>query len=984
MRLSRYIIFASVFFILCQIVIPSYGQLGISFDIKKPRQYEDRVLRSEKSDQKKFTAPRRFIQNTFTHYNYFFNANNRLNDIIERAKLAQQDDYSRLLSFYNYSLDVTAQEQVELDSLMYKAKTGIVLHDLRNDWVDNMYLLWGAAYYLRKDFDSAYLMFQFINYAFAPKEKDGYYRYIGSKMDGNAANSIATKESDALTKKLFSEPPSRNDAFIWQIRTLLAQEKFSDAASLIEELKHDPNFPSRLQNDLAEVQALYFFKQNRWDSAAEYLVNALGNAGSKQERTRWEYLCAQLYEKAGNYDEAEAWYTRVISHTTDAVMEIYARLNSIKVNKQGADNYIDRNVAELLKMAHKDRYADYRDIIYFMAAQMELERHNTDAAAILLEKSTNYNNGNTAQRNKAFLQLATLALAKKQYRLAYNCYDSLQMNDPELPDPQKITSQKEVLGKIAFHLETIDRQDSLQHLAALPEIDRKDFVKKLVKKLRKAQGLKDEDLIAQQGLSSDFGQQQPPDLFGNNAAKGEWYFYNATLRNRGAATFKSVWGNRPNVDNWRRAAAINTSATLPQPGNQYGGNQQNQPPALTFDALYDHIPLTTEKLQQSDDSIQNALYALVKLYADEMDDCPSVISTGETLQKRFPGFDHMEEVLFHLYRCYTNSGDAIKASQVKKQLADHYPSGQYATVLLTGQPAATAKTNELATKTYEAIYDQFIEGNFAEALREKKSADSVYGTTYWTPQLLYIEAVYHVKQREDSIAKDILQQISNRYPGSALAAKADNLVSVLNRRAAIEEELRNLKIEKPTAEPASKPADMVVVTPPSAQADTVTRKPIVQPKVETTVPVAVVKQPADTLAKKVAIPPDVRFTYKPGEKHYVMVILNKVDNVFRNEAKNAFFRYNRETFYNKAFDYSTIDIDAENKLLLIGAFDSAAAAIQYIQQAKPVATTQIIPWLKPEKYSFSIISDSNLELLKSRPNLGDYLKFIEQFRQGKF
>jgi hypothetical protein len=115
-----------------------------------------------------------------------------------------------------------------------------------------------------------------------------------------------------------------------------------------------------------------------------------------------------------------------------------------------------------------------------------------------------------------------------------------------------------------------------------------------------------------------------------------------------------------------------------------------------------------------------------------------------------------------------------------------------------------------------------------------------------------------------------------------------------------------------------------------------------------------------------------------------MVILNKVDNVFRNEAKNAFFRYNRETFYNKAFDYSTIDIDAENKLLLIGAFDSAAAAIQYIQQAKPVATTQIIPWLKPEKYSFSIISDSNLELLKSRPNLGDYLKFIEQFRQGKF
>jgi hypothetical protein len=29
--------------------------------------------------------------------------------------------------------------------VIYKSKTGIVLHDLRNDWVDDLYLLWGAA-----------------------------------------------------------------------------------------------------------------------------------------------------------------------------------------------------------------------------------------------------------------------------------------------------------------------------------------------------------------------------------------------------------------------------------------------------------------------------------------------------------------------------------------------------------------------------------------------------------------------------------------------------------------------------------------------------------------------------------------------------------------------------------------------------------------------------------------------------------------------
>ncbi len=299
MRPIRYTISAVIFLILCQAAIPSFGQLGISFDLKKPKEYDDRVLRSEKSDEKKFNLPRRFIQNTVTHYNYFFNANNKLNEVLERAKSAFKDDYSKLLPFYNYSLDVTAKDNMQLDSIIYKSETGIALHDLRNDWVDNLYLLWGASYYLQKEFDSAYMMFQFINYAFAPKEKDGYYKTIGSNMDGNKAFSIATKEKTSLPKKVFTEPPSRNDAFIWQIRNFLAQDQFAEAASLIVTLKNDPNFPKRLQNDLEEVQAYWFYKQNMWDSAAPHLVNALYNATNQQEKARWEYLAAQLYELSG-------------------------------------------------------------------------------------------------------------------------------------------------------------------------------------------------------------------------------------------------------------------------------------------------------------------------------------------------------------------------------------------------------------------------------------------------------------------------------------------------------------------------------------------------------------------------------------------------------------------------------------------------------------------------------------------------------------
>ncbi len=46
-----------------------------------------------------------------------------------------------------------------------------------------------------------------------------------------------------------------------------------------------------------------------------------------------------------------------------------------------------------------------------------------------------------------------------------------------------------------------------------------------------------------------------------------------------------------------------------------------------------------------------------------------------------------------------------------------------------------------------------LEGNFKEADCTKKIADSIYGENYWTPQLLYIEAVYYIKQRDDSKQK---------------------------------------------------------------------------------------------------------------------------------------------------------------------------------------------------------------------------------------
>lgn len=978
MRPIRITVTAVVCLILCLQCLPSFGQMGFAFNIKKPQEYDERVLRSEKSDQGKFGLPKRFIQNTVTHFNYYFNANNKLNEVLQRAKGTFKDDYSQLLPFYNYTLDATAGDSIQLDSITYKSSTGIALHDLRGDWVDNLYLLWGASFYLQKKFDSAYLMFQFINYAFAPKEKDGYYLTIGSGRDGNSALSISTKEKKSVLKKVFSEPPSRNDAFIWQIRNFLAQDQFAEAASLIVTLRNDPAFPKRLENDLHEVQAYWFYKNNMWDSAAVHLTQALSNATNLQEKARWEYLAAQLFEMSGNHKDAEKYYAKVIGHTTDLILEIYARLASIRTDKDGGEKSLQKNVDELVRMAKRDKYEEYRDIIYYMAAQMLLDGGRTDDAMALLKKSTQYRGNDPSQRNRAFLKLAELSFAKKQYRDAYNWYDSVNLTDSGIKNPDAITSRKKSLKIIADNYDVVYRQDSLQRIAALPENERKDFVKQLVKTLRKQQGLKDESLVKANPISLPDPNQN---LFPTNQPKGEWYFYNPASKSRGLNEFKQKWGNRPNVDNWRRSAAIIGAVANPA-GQKDGaataggvngtGGGSNE---LTYDALYGNLPLTEEQLKASNDSLQEALFNLGKAYIQEIEDCQLGTQTLEQLRNRYKKFEPMDEVLFNLYYCYNKNGETAKASAIKKLMTDNFASSKLTTIVSTGKnPELTEK--DAATKTYERIYDLFIEGNFDQALTEKKAADAKYGTNYWTPQLLYIEAVYYIKQRNDSAATRVLNDIVLRFSGTPLASRAQNLVNVLGRRAQIEEELRNMVVTRATDSAAGKSV-YVPVQPKPKPADTTAAKP----------PTNVITNPAPVKDTTTAKPPVVNnsaYAYNASSPHYVVLMLNKVDPVFVNEAKNAFARYNKDTYYNKTYSVDLFQLDNENRMLLIAPFANAADAITYIDAAKPKTQSEILPWLKGGKYSYLILTDSNFDILKSTRDVEAYRAFLNLYWPGKF
>jgi outer membrane protein assembly factor BamD (BamD/ComL family) len=1054
------------------------AQEGVDYTLTKPKKFETRILASEKSNNgKKFRKSRRFIQNTITHYNFWFNANEKLKMVVARAKGQFHDDYTRLLPFYNYTLEATLAQKRELDSVIYKCTMGILIHDTRNDWIDNLYLLIGKTYYLKKQFDSAYITLQFLNFAWAPKEEGGYDKPIGSNAneeDGGNANIVSTVEKRNILQRALSMPPSRNEALVWKIRTYIAQEKFGEASALIEVLAHDPQFPARLEPNLQEVRALWFYKRDIYDSAAFYLEKALPAAATHEEAARWEYLIAQLYERVDRSNDARIFYERTVAHTYDPILEIYARLNAIRQNKEGGEDFIAKNIQALVRMAHRDRYESYRDIIYYTAAQMELERNNKHGAVSFLRECIRYSSlAGSTQRNKAFLQLGNLSFEEKDYRSARNSYDSLNLSDVAyLGDISWLPERKTALATIIAQLDIMQRQDSLQRIAALPPAQRDALIKKLVRSLRRQQGLHDEGDSASFDSNNPFATNKTvPDLFAASANNAEWYFNNPSLKAKGYSDFRTKWGNRPNVDFWQVASlAKNSQLKGRTPADLQAADAQAKaaaPVSTDFKSLLNKLPLTPEKMKRSMDSIERALFTLGKTYQEGIADYRYAIVTYDSLLNKFPETTRREEALVNEYYCYKKLGDEENAARILALLKQNFPNGAIAAKAL--HPETTKMADQLkinATHQYEKIYLAFIEGQFGEALSMKKTADSLYGDKYWTPQLLYIESVYFIKTQQDPQAKAVLNSIIGKFPRTPMAAKAATLLDVLSRRRQIEDYLTRLQVTR------AKDDSVIVDNTPAPRTETPDRprlvrndsnmlkkedtsqlaranlhlpanagiqgqKPasVAQPgmgklKVDTSslnkitmdagqlaqlhrtqdslqaamlkaqadsqqsarlqqkadsINAAMKKLQADTaqLAAKLRTLNSV-FSLTPDKPHAVILVLNKVDPVYVSEAKNAFSRFNTENYYSQSLTTDNASLADTLKTVVISGFATDKDAADYLQKVKALSPREIIPWLPANKYTFLIISATNLELLLNNKDMPAYRKFLSAAYPGKF
>ena len=773
--------YALVLFLLVGLAYDLVAQPYTGISLQKNKPYTERLLPAEKTGEKGFRLPKRIFNNTVTRYNYVFNATNRLNEIIERASQKQIENYAELLPFYPYSLEVTAKD--EIDTIIYKCTAGILLHDLRSDWVDNLYIILGKAYLHRQDYDSALAVFKYVNYAFAPKD-EGADIPIGSNISNTGGVfSISTNEKRNIWKKITTTIPSRNESFLWMIRTYLEQNKQSEATGLAALLRTDKIFPARLIPMLDELTAYGHYKGERYELAATFLAKTISFATNKSDKSRKAYLTAQLYERASIYTLANQYYQIAIDAAQDPYLEIYANvaLNRLSVST-GADS------KALLLMAKKDRYEAYKDVIYYAAASIELSKKNYPLTQNYLLESIKNAGDNELQKQKSFILLGDINYDQKKYGAAYKFYDSINVQNLALNQKEKIETRKPALQLINANLTIIELEDSLQKIAALPEIERTVFLRKLYKQLRKEKDDASQDKIVDVNAAPNF------DLF-SGSANTDFYFLNKALRSKGAATFKTTWGNRQNLDNWRRQAAldanigaanINTAAATTDATNKDSSSN------ITYEALAESIPTGTKQLEVSNEKWAKALLDNAQIFQLNLSDYPSAIEAYHFYISKFTSGASLDLAYHNLALCYSVVGDVVKADSIQKLFQNKFPSSK----LLSKKEASGTPSISGADITYNTIYEYFTKGEYEKALALKEEATAKFGKDIWAPQFLFMEATLLMKNKEDSAAIQKLNKIIANYKETSIAKKAAAVLEVLKQRETIEKEINKQPAKK--------------------------------------------------------------------------------------------------------------------------------------------------------------------------------------------
>lgn len=936
----------------------------------------DKQLPYERLLNKKYTLGRRAYQNTVSQFNYLFYAEIGIDEIIQKARDLHEDDYTELLPFYDYDLSITAKESI--DSIIFRCNANIVLHDLRSNYVDDAYLTLAKAYLFHKNFDTAASILQFINYSFFDKE-DGADLPIGSNLNQPGKFSIASPENN----RIWENKNVRNESMIWQARTYFESGEMNEGLSLLQLLKTDAVFPKRLQPFLNEQLAYGYYLSGMNDSAANYLIKGLDNAKDPLTKARWSFLIAQLYEKEQKIDLAYNWFRKAGSIVSNPIIAVYASIYMASIDANRGKNSWESLAYDLERMIKKDKYAAFADIIYYEMAQLAIRNQALSKANQWLIASIQKNEKNTKLKQKTLVQLGAINYIIDQFSVAKIAYENLNDLLKTFPNYDQITLRKKWIDKIANLNELIAIEDSLQMIYNAPKIAQERMAMQWQKRtaLLKAQ---EKDLFKdpnkQKAGSVNYNNQNniPGYTFGNafvnttpnKEVKSDFYFDNPQNVSMGITNYIKKWGDRPNVDNWRRKTTIQLARA-----SQVNANIDSTQASMqlnTAQVVNKSIKSTTQEkdsteklsillietdtdLKQSKINWNNNSLSIAKIFLYELNDFEKALPRYKAVIQNDIEPATTESALLDLASHYLHIGQITTSDSLIALITKQFPEGIY--VQKKRAKENLDRIDKNSAEAYKTAYFLAQIGDWDQFGTQMEEAQKQFKGTKWNTPYQFLRVKMYAQLGKDSLAIEYCNEIIAQNKSESIKAKAKNIITEINNRKATEAYLAALVIVKPT-KLINTNEEAIERNKSNAISLKDDRNINGNPKNDSALSKNVINQ--------------ITFTNDSLEQHYIALQTMNVSAVFVKEIQNAIKDFNTETFKQLNLGVTYVQFTDQSHIVWIGPFTKASDGLAYINKVKPRLSTEIISFIAKRQYDLTLIGKSNIVLITNQEQLDQY------------
>ncbi|MEE4177327.1 MAG: tetratricopeptide repeat protein [Bacteroides sp.] len=682
-------------------------------------------------------------------YNGYFNARESYRQGLARLAEQHQDNYDEVLSIYRYGnvaqaggiknfMDVAYQKA----SLVIRRHSMFIRGTEYNRWIDDAYYLIARSHFFNLDYPLAILTFEYI---------------------------IRQYDSDLAY-----------DSKVWIAKSYNAMGNYDRAQEMLEIVKAD--LEQGLLSDEGErlfylTYADHFARQKEYASAIPYLQDGIRATRKNRDRTRLTYILGQHYQYSGDYANAQRTYASVLKMNPTFDMAFQARISmAMAYDPSTGDSGFIRS--ELNNMLRDEKNDPYQDRIYYALGQLAMREQKEDDAIDHYLKSTQVSEGNNMQKGLSFLRLGEIYYERPDYLKASIYYDSTMTFLPRTFDGiEPISERKVMLSDLALNLRVIEREDSLQRLAALTPAERNAIIDEIITKLREEEQRRRQEesdrMRTYQAMQTQRRMGEPQD--------NSWYFYNPSAMSFGRTEFVSRFGERPLEDLWRIsnkqtiAFGFDGGAEGVAEGDSLGGDE-----AMDRSSYLRNIPTTPEQMEASNGRIAQAFFNLGVIFKDRFKDLRNAVTNFESLVNRFPENENKLHAYYYLYNLYRDLGDPSRADSYKSRLISEFPESDFAQIL--GDPNYLQNFRQrqsLANQLYEQTYEAFRTGNYSQVISNWDTADTLEIDLPLRAQFSYLKALAYGKSRQQNEFRQELEYVVRNFEGTPVHQPATDLLASL-------------------------------------------------------------------------------------------------------------------------------------------------------------------------------------------------------------